>query len=48
MVVCPRGKGGAMNSYDYLKTQGIPEERLRILEGGMAGWPFKELLKQGR
>ena len=45
VIVCPRGKGGAINSYEYLKTQGVPEERLFILEGVMAGWPYKELLK---
>lgn len=48
VIVCPRGKGGAMNTYEYLKTRGIPEERLFILEGGMAGWPYKDILKQGR
>ncbi|HEY3307384.1 MAG TPA: rhodanese-like domain-containing protein [Desulfuromonadaceae bacterium] len=48
VIVCPRGKGGAVNSYEYLKSQGVPEERLFILEGGMAGWPYKDLLKQGR
>lgn len=48
VIICPRGKGGAINSYEYLKTQGVPEERLFILEGGMSGWPYQELLKQGR
>lgn len=48
VIVCPRGKGGAINSYEYLKTRGVPEGRLFILEGGMAGWPYQELLKQGR
>jgi len=48
IIVCPRGKGGAKNSYEYLLSQGIPEERLLILEGGIAAWPFKEFVKQGR
>ena len=48
IVVCPRGKSGAKNSYEYLTARGVPEERLQILEDGMGGWPFKEYLKQGR
>lgn len=48
VVVCPRGKGGAMNTYEYLKQQGVPEERMRILTGGIADWPFKELFVKGR
>lgn len=48
VIVCPRGKGGAMNTYEYLKTKGVPEGRLFILEGGMAGWPYKEVVRQGR
>lgn len=48
VIVCPRGKSGAKNSYDYLLTKGIPEERLLILDDGISGWPYKELLKQGR
>jgi len=47
VIVCPRGKSGAKNSYDYLLTKGIPEERLLILDDGISGWPYKELLKQG-
>jgi len=48
VIICPRGKSGAKNSYDYLLTKGIPEERLLILDDGISGWPYKELLKQGR
>lgn len=44
VVICPRGGGGAKNTYDYLKEKGIPEARLRILEKGVEGWPYKELL----
>ena len=47
IVVCPRGKSGAKNSYDYLVSQGVSEERMQILGDGMGGWPFKEFLKQG-
>ncbi|BCA81062.1 rhodanese-like domain-containing protein [Desulfuromonas sp. AOP6] len=48
VIVCPRGKSGARNSYDYLLSKGVSEDRLYILEGGMADWPFDELLVEGR
>ena len=48
VIVCPRGGGGAENTYDYLKAQGVPEERLLILEKGMEGWPYPELTVGGR
>lgn len=48
VIVCPRGKSGAKNSYEYFVSQGIPENRLQILDEGIAGWPFKEYFKQGR
>jgi rhodanese-related sulfurtransferase len=38
VVVCPRGAGGAKRTYDYLLQQGIPAERLLILEKGQEGW----------
>ncbi len=44
VVVCPRGGGGAKKCYNYLKAQGIPETKLFILEGGIAKWPYKEML----
>ena len=47
VVVCPRGKSGAKNSYSYLESKGVPEVRMTILEGGMAEWPYKELLVTG-
>lgn len=43
VVVCPRGGGGAKNTYDYLKEKGIAEKRIFILKEGMQGWPYKEL-----
>ena len=43
VVVCPRGGGGAKNTYDYLKDKGIDEKRIFILKEGMQGWPYKEL-----
>lgn len=48
VIVCPRGKTAASNAYDYLKSQGIPENRLFILEGGIDGWPYKEMLVKGK
>lgn len=48
VVVCPRGKTGAKNSYDYLMKQGVAEDRLQILDGGIAEWPYKELFVKGR
>ena len=44
VVICPRGGGGAKRCYSYLKAQGIAEEKLFILEGGVDKWPHKEML----
>jgi len=43
VIVCPRGAGGAKRSYDYLKSKGVDEDKLLILEKGMKGWPYPEL-----
>ncbi len=49
VIVCPRGGGGgAKNTYEHLKAGGIPESRLYILEKGVAGWPYSEMLIQGK
>lgn len=48
VVVCPRGGGGAKGTYDYLKSKGIDEKRLLILESGMQGWPHKSLTISGK
>lgn len=48
VVVCPRGGGGAKNTYDYLKEKGIAEKRIFILRDGMQGWPYKELVAVGK
>jgi rhodanese-related sulfurtransferase len=45
VVVCPRGGGGAKRAYSYLKTQGVPEAKLTILTGGIAKWPYKDMLE---
>ena len=44
VIVCPRGAGGAERTYDYLKSQGVAEKRMMILEGGQQDWPYKALL----
>jgi rhodanese-related sulfurtransferase len=48
VIVCPRGGGGAKNTYDYLKSRGIDEKRMFILKEGMQGWPHKELTVAGK
>ena len=48
VIICPRGRSGASNTYEYLKSKGVPEKRLYILEGGIAGWPYKEMFIKGR
>jgi rhodanese-related sulfurtransferase len=48
VIICPKGKGGALNSYDYLKSRGVPEERLFVLEGGIEDWPYPDLFVKGR
>lgn len=48
VIICPRGKGGASNTYEYLKSRGVPENRLYILEGGIADWPYKEMFIKDR
>ncbi len=48
VIVCPAGGGGAKNTYEFLKSQGVAESRLRILEKGQRGWPYPELVKQGQ
>ena len=48
IVVCPRGRGGAKRCYDYMKSQNVPEDKLLILEGGITGWPYKDLLESGK
>lgn len=48
VIVCPAGGGGAKNTYEFLKSQGVPESRMRILEKGQRGWPYAELVQQGK
>lgn len=48
VIICPRGKGGASNTYDYLTSKGVAESRLFILEGGIANWPYPDLFVKGK
>jgi len=48
VIVCPRGGSGAKNSYEYLREKGVPEDRLLILKGGIAGWSGQDLVQHGR
>ena len=48
VIVCPRGGSGAKNTYEHLKSKGIFESRLFILEKGVEGWPYKEMFIQGK
>jgi len=41
LIVCPRGKGGAERTFDYLVEKGIERDRLYILEGGQKEWPYE-------
>lgn len=45
VIVCPRGKGGAKRTYDYMVSKNIAADKLTILEKGMAGWPYKDLVE---
>jgi rhodanese-related sulfurtransferase len=44
VVICPRGGGGAKRCYSYLKSQGVPEEKLVILKNGIDKWPYRDML----
>jgi rhodanese-related sulfurtransferase len=46
VIVCPRGKGGAKRSYDYMAAHDVAKDRLLILEKGMAGWSYKGLVEK--
>lgn len=48
VIVCPRGGGGAKNTFDYLREKGIPASRMYILEKGMEGWPYPALTVTGK
>ena len=41
IIICPRGGGGATNTFDYYKANGVVENRMLILEKGMDKWPYE-------
>ncbi|OEF95926.1 rhodanese-like domain-containing protein [Desulfuribacillus alkaliarsenatis] len=43
-VLCPRGRSGAENTLNFLAEQGVDPNRMFIIEGGQAGWPYEELV----
>ncbi len=48
VIICPGGGQGAKNAFTFLKKQGVPQKRMRILEKGQRGWPYPELLSSAR
>lgn len=39
------GKAGAHNAFDYLSSSGVDASKLRILEGGMMGWVYPDMVE---
>jgi rhodanese-related sulfurtransferase len=48
VIVCPGGGSGAKNTVDFLKSQGVSESKLRILEKGQKGWPFADMVQTSK
>lgn len=48
VVICPRGGGGAKRCYSYLKSQGVAEDKLYILKGGVDKWPHRDMLSAAK
>ena len=44
VIVGPRGTSGARRACEYLLEQGIPQEKIFLLDGGIRDWPYKEML----
>lgn len=47
VIVCPRGAGGAKRCYDYMLKKNVPSEKIYILEKGIEGWSYPELMEKG-
>lgn len=45
VIVCPRGGGGARNTFDFYTSKGVAQKRLLILEKGMDNWPYEKEAK---
>ena len=46
VVVISRRDDDAKRACDYLKTQGVPENKLFILTGGVEKWPYRNMFEQ--
>jgi rhodanese-related sulfurtransferase len=44
VIVGPRGTSGSKRASEYLLEQGVPQDKIFLLEGGIREWPYKELL----
>jgi len=42
IILCPKGGGGAKNTFDFYKSKGVDTKRLMILENGVSGWPYEK------
>ncbi len=40
VLICPMGKMGSVNAFDYFAAHGVDPHKLYILEGGQNGWPY--------
>ena len=48
-VMCMEGKGGAENAISYyVNEKKIDQTRFYIIEGGIKGWPFPEMLESSK
>lgn len=45
VIVCPGGAEAAENAYKFLKEQGVPEQRLTILQGGQSKYPYFNVVR---
>ena len=47
--MCMEGKGGAENAISYyVNEKKIDQTRFYIIEGGIKGWPFPEMLESSK
>jgi len=44
VIIGPRGSAAAKRAGRYLIEQGVPEDKVFILEGGVKNWPDQEML----
>jgi rhodanese-related sulfurtransferase len=44
VIVGPRGTSGSKRACEYLQEEGVPQDKIFLLKGGIREWPYKELL----